>query len=121
MQSAKTRPGAACGTNHQLLIAKFRIKLKKVDKTSRPVRYDLNQIFYDFTVEVTNRFKRLDLVNRVPEELWTKVHNIVQEAVNKIIPKKKKNKKAKWLSEETLQIARERRKAKREKGKNASS
>jgi len=95
MQSAKTRPGAACGSNHQLLIAKFRIKLKKVDKTSRPVRYDLNQIFYDFTVEVTNRFKRLDLVNRVPEELWTKVHNIVQEAVNKIIPKKKKCKKAK--------------------------
>ena len=95
MQSAKTRPGAACGSNHQLLIAKFRIKLKKVDKTSRPVRYDLNQTFYDFTVEVTNRFKRLDLVNRVPEELWTKVHNIVQEAVNKIIPKKKKCKKAK--------------------------
>ena len=95
MQSAKTRPGAECGSNHQLLIAKFRIKLKKVDKTSRPVRYDLNQIFYDFTVEVTNRFKRLDLVNRVPEELWTKVHNIVQEAVNKIIPKKKKCKKAK--------------------------
>ena len=95
MQSAKTRPGAACGSNHQLLIAKFRIKLKKVGKTSRPVRYDLNQIFYDFTVEVTNRFKRLDLVNRVPEELWTKVHNIVQETVNKIILKKKKCKKAK--------------------------
>ena len=93
--SAKTRPGAACGSNHQLLIAKFRIKLKKVGKTSRPVRYDLNQIFYDFTVEVTNRFKRLDLVNRVPEELWTKVHNIVQETVNKIILKKKKCKKAK--------------------------
>ena len=69
MQSAKTRPGAACGSNHQLLIAKFRIKLKKVGKTSRPVRYDLNQIFYDFTVEVTNRFKGLDLVNRMPEEL----------------------------------------------------
>ena len=95
MQSAKTRPGAACGSNHQLLIAKFRIKLKKVGKTSRPVRYDLNQIFYDLTVEVTNRFKRLDLVNRVPEELWTKVHNIVQETVNKIILKKKKCKKAK--------------------------
>ena len=95
MQSAKTRPGAACGSNHQLLIAKFRIKLKKVGKTSRPVRYDLNQIFYDFTVEVTNRFKRLDLVNRVPEELWTKVHNIVQETVNKIILKKKKCKNAK--------------------------
>ena len=95
MQSAKTRPGAACGSNHQLLIAKFRIKLKKVGKTSRPVRYDLNQIFYDFTVEVTNRFKRLDLVNRVPEELWSEVCNIVQEAVAKTIPKNKKYKKAK--------------------------
>ena len=83
-----------------------------MDKTSRPVRYDLNQIFYDFTVEVTNRFKRLDLVNRVPEELWTKVHNIVQEAVTKTIPDKKKFKKAKWLSQEALQIAEESREVK---------
>jgi len=76
---------------------------------SRTFRYDLNQIPYDYTVEVMNRFKGLDLVDRVPEELWTEVHNIVQEAVTKTIPKKKKCKKAKWLSEETLQIAEERR------------
>ena len=76
---------------------------------SRTFRYDLNQIPYDYTMEVMNRFKGLDLVDRVPEELWTEVHNIVQEAVTKTIPKKKKCKKAKWLSEETLQIAEERR------------
>ena len=89
------------GSDHELLTSKFRLKLKTIGKIIRAFRYDLNQIFYDFTVEVTNRFKRLDLVNRVPEELWTKVHNIVQETVNKIILKKKKCKKAKWLSEET--------------------
>ena len=94
------------------LIAKFRLKLKKVGKTMRPVRYDLNQIPYEYTMEVMNRFKGLDLVNRVPEELWTEVHNIVQEAANKTIPKKKKSKKAKWLCEEALQIAEERREAK---------
>ena len=93
------------------LIAKFRLKLK-VGKTMRPVRYDLNQIPYEYTMEVTNRFKGLDLVNRVHEELWTEVHNIVQEATNKTIPKKKKSKKAKWLCEEALQIAAERREAK---------
>ena len=77
IQSAKTRLGADYGSDHQLLIAKFWFKLKKVGKTTRPVRYDLNQVPYEYTVEVTNRFKGLDLVNRVPEELWTEVHNIV--------------------------------------------
>ena len=105
MQSAKTRPGADCGSDHELLIAKFRLKLKKVEKTTRPFRYDLNQIPYNYTVEVTNRFKGLDMIDRVPEELWTEVRVIVQEAVIKTIPKKKKCKKAKWLSEKTLQIA----------------
>ena len=77
-------------------------KLKKAGKITRSLRYDLNKITYDFTVEVTNRFKGLDLVNKVPEELWTEVCNIVQEAVTKTIPDKKKCKKAKWLSEEVL-------------------
>ena len=76
-QSAQTRPGADCGSDHELLIEKFRLKLKKVGKTSRPFRYGLNQIPYDYTVEETNRFKRLDLIDRVPEELWTEVHDIV--------------------------------------------
>ena len=105
IQSAKTRPGADCGSDHELLIAKFRRKLKKVGKTTRPFRYDLNQIPYNYTVEVTNRFKGLDLIDRVPEELWTEVHDIIQEAVAKPIPKRKKCKSAKWLSEEALQIA----------------
>ena len=89
-------------------IAKLRLKLKKVGKTTRPFRYDLNQISYDDTVEVTNRLKGLDLIDRVPEELWTEAHDIVQEVVIKIIPKKKKCKKAKWLSDEALQIAEKR-------------
>jgi len=76
MQSAKTRPGADCDSDHELLIAKF-IKLKKVGKTSRPLRYDLNQIPYDYTVEVRNGFKGLDLIDRVPDELWTEVCDIV--------------------------------------------
>ena len=84
----------------------------KVGKTTRPLRYDLNQIPYDYTVEVTNRFKGLDLTDRVPEELWTEVRDIVQEAMIKTIPKKKKHKKAKWLSGEALQIAEKRREAK---------
>ena len=86
--------------------------MKKVGKTTRSLRYDLNQIPYDYTVEVTNKFKGLDLIDRVPKELWTKVHHIIQEAVIKTIPKKKKCKSAKWLSDEALQIAVKRREAK---------
>ena len=86
--------------------------MKKVGKTTRPFRYDLNQIPYDYIVEVTNRFKELDLIDCVPEELWMKVHDIVQKAGIKTIPKKKKCKKAEWLSEEALQIAKKRREAK---------
>ena len=111
-QSAKTRPGADCGSDHELLIAKFRLKLKKVGKTSRPLRYDLNQTPYDYTVELRNRCKGLDLIDRVPDELWMEVRDIAQETGIKTIPKKKKCKKAKWLSEEALQIAVERREAK---------
>ena len=95
IQSAKTRPGADCGSDHELLIAKFRLKLKKVGKTTRPFRYDLNHIPYDYTVEVRNRFKGLDLIDRVPEELWMEVRDIVQEAGIKTIPKKKKCNKGK--------------------------
>ena len=76
--------------------------MKKVEKTTRLFRYDLNQIPYDYTVEVRNRLKGLDLIDRVPEELWTEVHDIIQEAVIKTIPKKRKCKKAKWLSEEAF-------------------
>ena len=97
MQSAKTRLGADCGSDHELLIAKFRLKLKKVGKNTRQFRYDLNQIPYNYTVEVTNRFKGLDLIDRVPEELWMEVCDIVREAVIKTIPMKKKCKKAKWF------------------------
>ena len=86
--------------------------MKKVGKTTRPFRYDLNQIPYDYTVEVTNRFKGLDLIDRVPEDLWMEVCDIVQEAVIKTIPKEKKCKKAKWLSEEVLQTAMKRIKVK---------
>ena len=89
-RSAKTRPGADCGLDHEPLIAKFRLKLKKVGKTTRPFRYDLNQIPYDYTVQVRNRFKGLDLIDRVPEELWMEVHDIVKETGITTIPKKKK-------------------------------
>ena len=99
------RLGADCGSDHELLIFKFRLKLKKVGKTTRPFRYDLNQIPYDYTVDVRNRFKGLDLIDRVPEKLWTEVHDIIQVAVIKTIPKKKKCKKAKWLSKDALQTA----------------
>ena len=88
-QSAKTRLGAACGSDHELLIAKFRFKLKKVGETSRPFRYDLNQIPYDYTVQVRYRFKGLDLIDRVPDKLWTEVHDTVQETGIKTISKKK--------------------------------
>ena len=111
-QSAKTRPEADCGSDHELLIDKFRLKLKKVEKTTRPFRYDLNQILYDYTVEVRNRFKGLDLIDRVPDELWNEVHDIVQETGIKTIPMEKKCKKPKWLSEEALQIAVKRREVK---------
>ena len=110
-----------CGSDHELHIAKFRLKLKKVEKTTRLIRYDLNQIPYDYTVEVRNRFKGLDLIDRVPDELWMEVRDIVRETGSKTIPKKKKCKKAKWLSEEVLQIAVKRRVAKsKEKRKDIS-
>ena len=96
IQTAKTRPGADCGSDHELFIAKFRLKLKKVGKTTRPFRYDLNQIPYDCTVEVTNRFKGIDLIDRVPEKLWKEVPDKVQETGVLTILKKKKCKKAKW-------------------------
>ena len=95
IQSSKIRPGADCGSDHELLIAKFRLKLKKVRKTTRPLRYDLNQIPYDYTVEVRNRFKGLVLIDRVPDELWNEVHDIVQETGINTIPMEKKCKKAK--------------------------
>ena len=104
IQSVKTRLGTDCGSDHELLIGKFRLKLKKVGKTSRPFRYDLNQIPYDYTAEVRNRFKGLDLTDRVPEEILREVHAIGQGAVTKTIPKKKKCKKAKWLFVEVLQL-----------------
>ena len=100
MQSAKTRPGVDCGSDHELLIAKFRFKLKKLGKTTRPYRYDLNQTPYDYTVEVRNRYKGLDLIDRLPDELWTEVGDILQKIGIKTIPMEKKCKKAKWLSEE---------------------
>ena len=97
IQSTKIRPGSDCGSDDELLIAKFRLKSKKVGKTTRPSRYELNQIPYDYTVEVRNRFKGLDLIDRVPDELWMEVHDIVQETGIKTIPMEKKCKKAKWL------------------------
>ena len=118
LHSAKTSLGADCGSVHELLIAKFKLKLKKVGKTTRPFRYDLNQIPYDYTVEVRNRFKGLDLIDKLPDELWTEVRDIVQETGIKITPMEKKCKKAKWLSEEALQIALKEETGKaREKGK----
>ena len=111
MPSAKTRPGADCGSDQELLIAKLRLKLKKAGKTTGRFRYDLNQIPYDYTVEVRNRFKGLDLIDRVPDELWMEVHDIVQDVVIKTILKKMECKKAKWLSAEGLQRAEKRRKA----------
>lgn len=86
IQSVKTRPGADCGPDDELLIAKFRLILKEVGKTTRPFRYDLNQTPYDYTVEVRNRFNRVDLIDRVPDELWMEIHDIVQETGIKTIP-----------------------------------
>ena len=97
---SKTRPGADCGSHHQLLIAKFKHKLKKVGKNTRQFRYDQNKITYDYTLQVTSQFKALNLVDRMPEELWMEVCHTVQEVVTKPIPKKTKCKKAKWLSKE---------------------
>ena len=91
----KRRPGADCGSDHELLIAKFRLKLKKVGKTTKSFRYDLNQIPYDYTVDMRNRFKGLDLIDTMPEELWMGVHDTVKEAGTKTILKKKKCKMAK--------------------------
>ena len=112
IQSAKTRLGADCSSDHELLIAKFRLKLKKLGKTTRLFRYNLNQTPYDYTVEVINRFKGLDLIDRVPDELWAEVCYIVQETGIKTIPIEKKCKKAKWLSGEASQIAVKRKEAK---------
>ena len=103
------------GSDHELLIAKFRLKLKKVGKTTGPFRYDHNQIPYDYTVKVRNRFKGLYLIDTVPDELWNAVHYIVQETGIKTIPMEKKFKKAKWLSVEALQKAVKRRIARRDK------
>ena len=93
IQSAKTRPGADCGSDHELLIAEFRLKLKKVEKTTRPFRCDLNHIPYDYTVEVRNRFKGLDLIDRVPDELWMEIRDTVQETGIKPSPRKRNAKK----------------------------
>ena len=95
----KNKTRADCGSDHELFTTKFRLKLKKIGKTTIPFRYDLNQIPYDYTVEVRNRFKGLDLIDRVPDEQWMQVHDIVQETGIKTIPMEKKCKKAKWLSE----------------------
>ena len=92
MLSVKTRPGSDCGSDHKL-IAKFRLKLKKVEKTTRPFRYNLNQNPYDYTVEVRNRFKGLELIDRIPEELWTEVHDNVQETGIRPSPRKRNAKK----------------------------
>ena len=117
----KTRLGAACGSDQELLIAKFRLKLKKGGKTTRPFRYDRKQIPYDYTVEVRNRFKGLDLIDRLPDELWIEVHDIVQETGIKTNPMEKKCKTAKWLSGEVLQIAVKRREVKSKEEKERST
>ena len=96
-ESAKTRPGPDCGSDRELFIAKFRLKLKKVGKTTRSFRYDLNVIPYNYTMEVTYRFKGLDMIDRVPEELWMEVCDIVQEAVIKANPQEKEIQKGKMV------------------------
>ena len=115
--SAKTRPGTVCGSDHELCIAKFTLKLKNMGKTTKPFRYDINQIPYSYSIEVRNRFKGLDLIDRVPDELWTEVHDIVKETGIKTIPKKKKYKKAKWLPEESLTNSCEKKRSKKQRKK----
>ena len=112
LYSQRKRLGADCGSDHEFLIAKFRLKLKKAGKTTRPFKYDLNQIHYDYTVEMTNSFKGLDLIDKVHEELWMEVCDTEQQAMSKTIPKKKKGKKAKWLSDKALQVAEKKEKQK---------
>ena len=107
-QSAKTRPGDDHSSDQEYFTSKFRLNLKKVGRTTRPFRYDLNQISYVCTVEVTNRFKGLNMINSVPEELWMEVHNTVQEMMIETIPKKKRLKKGKMVTWEALQIAEKR-------------
>ena len=116
---SKNKTGADYGSDHEHLIAKFRLKLKKVGKTTTPFRCGLNKIPYDYTVQVRNRFKGLDLIDGVPDELWMEVPDIVQETGIKTIPMEKKCKKAKWLSEDALKIAvkKKRNKKQRKKGK----
>ena len=114
LYTVSTKLGADCGSDHELLISKFRLKLKTVGKTTRPLRYDLNEIPYDYTVEVRNRFKGLDLIECL---LWMEICNIVQKTGIKTIPKKNKCKKAKRLSEEALQIAEKRSQRQRRKVK----
>ena len=112
IQSSKTRPGADCGSDHELLIAKFRLKLKKVGKTTRAFRCDLSQIPYTYIVEVTNRFRGFDPIDRVPEELWTEVRDICTGGRDQDHPQEKEMQKGKTVSEEALQIAEKRREAK---------
>ena len=99
---SKNKTRADCDSDHELLIAKFRLKLKKLGNTTGPFKYDLDQIPYDYTVEVRNRLKGLDLIDRVPDDLWNEVRDTVQETGIKTIPMEKKCKKAKWLSGEAL-------------------
>ena len=110
-------PGADCGSDHELLIAKFSLKLKKVGKTTRPFRYDLNQIPYDYTVKVRNRFKGLELIDRVPDELWTEVHDIVPETRIKTIPMEKKCKKSKMAVWRGLTNSCEKKRSKKQRRK----
>ena len=115
VSTKKTRTD--CGSDHELLIAKFRLKLKKVGKTTRPFRYDLNQITYDDTVEVRNRFKGLDLIDRVPDELWTEVRDLVQETGSKTIPMEKKCQKTKMAVRGGLTNSCEKKRSKKQRRK----
>ena len=112
IQIAKTRPGADCGSDHELLVGKIKIKLKKTGKIIGPTTYDLSNVPHEYTVKVKNRFDSLDPVGRMPEELWTEIRDIIKDEAIKNILRSKKQKKAKWLSAEALKVAEERRKAK---------